>query len=505
MVPHLSATLVVCADGRPAAGLGHVRRMLALAQSWRDAGGRVQFVTNVAATRFVTLTDERLQIVSVEGHDPETLVESAATQALATNAAWIALDGYAFGETCQRKLQSTGCALLVVDDLAQLTQYHADAILNGNAGAETIIYRSGRATRVLAGDLYRLVSPALAPLRKPRRAAPSVAQRLLISLGAAPQHELMRTLLTALDLIDDVELEVRILGGTTYDELSSTAALVSMHRLEPLPLLANLNAHFQWADVAISAGGQTLAELLYLGIPCLAVVVADNQRQGVETWTRDALIEAVTTTELTDAPALAKHIQRLLHDPGQRDQLSARSQTRIDGQGNQRVVQALADRGLVLEPGTAKHAEFTFAWANDPATRSASFADAPIAWETHGQWLADRLADPLARMYMAQDVHGAALGCLRFQVEPRELHSAVVSINVAPESRARGWGRRLLTLGARRYWRDERSGQVTRLLARIKPSNLASIKAFEFCGFQYLHAEPYQDQPCLTYELRREA
>lgn len=505
MVPHLSATLVVCADGRPAAGLGHVRRMLALAQTWRDAGGRVQFVTHAAATRFVTPTDERLQVVSVAGLDVETLIETAAAQALATSAAWIALDGYAFGESCQRKLQSTGSSLLVVDDLAQLTQYHADAILNGNAGAESFIYRSGRATRILAGDLVRLVSPALAPLRKPRRAAPSVAERLLISLGATPQPELMRTLLTALDWVDDVELEVRIIGGTTYDELSSTAALVSIHRLEPLPLLAHLDAHFQWADVAISAGGQTLAELLYLGVPCLAVVVADNQRTGVEHWSRAGLIEAVPATEQTDAPAWAKHIKRLLHDPAQRDQLSARSQARLDGQGNQRVVQALADRGLVLEAATPEHAELLFAWVNDPATRSASFADGPIDADTHRAWFAERLADPQGRMYVAHDVHGAALGCLRFQVEPRELHSAVVSINIAPEARQRGWGRRLITLGARRYWRDEHSGQVTRLLARIKPSNLASIEAFEFCGFQCLNDEPYHDQPCLTYELRRDA
>ncbi|MDQ7082427.1 MAG: glycosyltransferase [Aquificota bacterium] len=47
------------------------------------------------------------------------------------------------------------------------------------------------------------------------------------------------------------------------------------------------------ADIAISAGGQTLYELARVGVPTIAVAVAENQMWNVSEWQEAGFIEAV--------------------------------------------------------------------------------------------------------------------------------------------------------------------------------------------------------------------
>ena len=54
-------------------------------------------------------------------------------------------------------------------------------------------------------------------------------------------------------------------------------------------------------DIAISAGGQTLYELAYLGVPTIAIVESDNQKNNVNAWKTSGCMEGIEITNVNKA------------------------------------------------------------------------------------------------------------------------------------------------------------------------------------------------------------
>jgi UDP-2,4-diacetamido-2,4,6-trideoxy-beta-L-altropyranose hydrolase len=119
-----------------------------------------------------------------------------------------------------------------------------------------------------------------------------------------------------------------------------------------------------------------------------------------------------------------------------------------------------------------------FAWAEDPVARAASFHSAPISWEDHSRWFAERLRDPQSVIYIGENAAGEPVGVVRFQIKG---DTAVLSVNVAPEFRGQGWGRELIAFSTRLL---VRARPIRRIDAFVKPENQASIRLFEASGFR---------------------
>lgn len=117
------------------------------------------------------------------------------------------------------------------------------------------------------------------------------------------------------------------------------------------------------------------------------------------------------------------------------------------------------------------------AWRNDPATVAASFSSAPVAAADHAAWLGRRLADPACRIWIVEH-DGLPAGQVR--AERTADDSAELHIALAPRSR----GKRLAAAALRMAVTEARRElAVATVLARVKPGNGASLRAFEAAGF----------------------
>jgi RimJ/RimL family protein N-acetyltransferase len=134
---------------------------------------------------------------------------------------------------------------------------------------------------------------------------------------------------------------------------------------------------------------------------------------------------------------------------------------------------------VVVRRALPADAAVLLVWANDPATRAASFHPARIDAVTHERWLAERLGSPSTRLYIGL-VGVREIGQVRFELDDEG--SAEVSISVAPEWRGRGLGPGLLTAGIREIDRDP-VFPADRLVARVRPENAASMALFRSAGF----------------------
>jgi UDP-2,4-diacetamido-2,4,6-trideoxy-beta-L-altropyranose hydrolase len=151
---------------------------------------------------------------------------------------------------------------------------------------------------------------------------------------------------------------------------------------------------------------------------------------------------------------------------------------------------------LALREATAADCEWVFALANDRATREASFHSEPIAFETHVRWFEATLASTKRRLFIAQGEQGP-VGIIRFDLTPTEPPSAEIGIAIAPERRGHGLSRTILASATE----TARALGIVRLVARIKPSNTASTKAFQAVGYRLTGDEVVAGNAALRYEL----
>src|SRR2546426_2171748 len=100
---------------------------------------------------------------------------------------------------------------------------------------------------------------------------------------------------------------------------------------------------------------------------------------------------------------------------------------------------------LVWREARMADADVLWRWANDPETRQNSFTTSTIPYEQHVAWLAERLGSDATRIWIFSD-GDVPVGQVRFDISG---DVAEIGITVAPEQRARGYGRAMLDAAVR--------------------------------------------------------
>lgn len=138
------------------------------------------------------------------------------------------------------------------------------------------------------------------------------------------------------------------------------------------------------------------------------------------------------------------------------------------------------DALIALRPAGPADARLLWECRNDPAARAASLSSAIIPWEQHERWYAARLHDAAARLHVVTGPAGEPLGYVRFSLAG---DTAEISIGLAAAARGLGAGRRAIAAGCAALFAEPPATRPARILARVKPGNEASLRAFRAAGF----------------------
>ena len=332
-------TLLVRADASEIIGAGHIMRCLALAQTWREFGGRVVFVCcslpDVFAQR---LSAEQMEVCFLDAktesvEDGQQSLQVARKEKVTA----ILVDLYQARDSYLASLSDPGWKVLCLDDNAELPAYPVDIILNLNGHARASQYESKSQARLLLGPSYALLRREFKPYRNTVRNLEGSGDRLIISFGGGNQVPALVQLIEKLaHVLKGLKLSF-VLARPDFDR-SPLEAVLQSHALSFKWIISPLNMAEELArhDLLISSGGSTVWESLFMGIPAIFIAIAENQNGSCLALTQ--MVRNPVFASLDEVSA--KAVESFVHDRELQGSLARTGRSLVDGYGAERVIEA---------------------------------------------------------------------------------------------------------------------------------------------------------------------
>jgi UDP-2,4-diacetamido-2,4,6-trideoxy-beta-L-altropyranose hydrolase len=272
--------LLFRADGNATIGLGHLVRLLALADQLRDLAPSTFLVREPTTAVAQLLTAEGWAVQSLPLDQPWLAEADRLAQHVLKPTDVLVLDGYHFEADYQRRLRASGCGVVYIDDLLAWPVV-ADLLINHSPGVVAADYHIAADTRFLLGPAFSLLRrPFLESATVPQAPMP-VASALVCFGGADPLRLTIRTL-HALQALPQLRRLGVLLGGA-FGDTAALEQLATQTLGAHTTIYRNVNAGalvelLRAYDLAVVPASTVLIEALVLGRPALTGYYADNQR-----------------------------------------------------------------------------------------------------------------------------------------------------------------------------------------------------------------------------------
>ncbi|TCJ14176.1 UDP-2,4-diacetamido-2,4,6-trideoxy-beta-L-altropyranose hydrolase [Flaviaesturariibacter flavus] len=469
-------TIVFRADGSSSMGLGHLFRSAALADMLQEDFQRI-LVTRCdqePVLRNLATCFDRIE-VQAPGTPAEDALQLAA---LATGDAMVVLDGYHFDTDYQQHLVDRQVSFACIDDI-HAYRFLAATVINHSGGFTPLDYEAEPTTTFYLGPAYALLRAPFLEAAKTRRQTITDNSCIICFGGADPRNttlEVLRGAALAAAGFDHMHVVV----GAAYpfrEELEAFAgarADISLHySLTPDAMAALM----QRCSYAICSPSTVVYEYLSVGGVAFLATTADNQTDVYRYFVGEGLafplekLGKLSDDEISDSLAAGARI----FDGGSAARYSKLFRQHFDV------------RELQVRRANEGDVKTCFDWSNDPEVRQQSYNQAPIPYEDHTRWFAQKLQDPACFFYIFER-HGEPVAQIRFQVSGSE---AVLGYLAAPGIRSRGLGAALLAAGIGALINDYR--RPLRVVGFVKKSNIASQRSFERLAFVKEDTEQYPD------------
>jgi len=485
-------------DASPQMGSGHVMRCVTLANALKERGAETRFVTRqmpeslshdiIAGGHGLTPFSGNASPEADEGpclSHSGWLGASQAADARSTCAAlndgswdWVVVDHYALDDRWERVVRNHAASILAIDDLAD-RRHDCDILLDQNLYAD----KESRYDGLLPPDCVQLLGPRYSLLRDEFReyrakvrARTGEINRVLVSFGGMDAENYTARALDALIGLGRQHLQVDVVIGAQHPGGAGIERTCAAHAFTCHVQSDRMAELMAAADLSIGAGGATTWERCCLGLPALAIALAENQRQVVEDAARAGLLCAPALRRDV-AAELTVQLKALLGNPLLLELMSRNSMSAVDALGVDRVLRSMGCDSIVVRRATLEDSDALFVWRNDIQVRSVSRNKEPIPRVEHQAWLASVLEDP-RRQLLIGEREGSAIGAVRFDLQDGE---ADVSIYMAPGRAGTGGGSGLLHAAER--WLAAHHADVRSVRAEVLGDNQPSHRLFRGAGY----------------------
>jgi UDP-2,4-diacetamido-2,4,6-trideoxy-beta-L-altropyranose hydrolase len=243
---------------------------------------------------------------------------------------WLVVDHYALDKNWHAEMRPHVGSVFVIDDLAN-RPHDCDMLLDQNLSRGG----SSRYNGLVPDHCIRFIGPEYALLREEfitqrathRKRDGSVRKVLVFFGGVDPSSETLKTC-HALSGFAGERFTVTVIVGMANPHRDEIEAFCSSHRgFTFFGRVGNMAALMTEADLAIGAGGTTTWERAYLGLPTIAVWIAENQREGTEAMAEAGALWNLGRGQDVAPGHITNALEHALSDPAGLKKMSERAQS----------------------------------------------------------------------------------------------------------------------------------------------------------------------------------
>lgn len=463
----------IITEGSEDIGFGHITRCLSLYQAFEEKGILPVFVVNGDETVKDLLRDKNYEIFNWLEKE-EKLLD------FVQDADVVIIDSYLADYELYETISKLVKIPVYIDDNKRI-EYPGGIVVNGTIYAEELNYPQKIDVTYLLGSQYISLREEFRDV--PEKEIRKSIETVMITFGGDDMRNMTPRVLKLFNE-NFPGLSKKVVIGKGFRNIKKIENLSDFKtQLIYYPDAEGMKEVMLEADIAISAGGQTLYELARVGVPTIAIAVAGNQMNNIKGWQRAGFIEYAGWWE--DKDVLDNIMQKiaLLGDYDLRMHNSQTVRATIDGRGAPRIiqkcVQAFFKDSVILRLAETEDLYDVYKLSHTKDIRSVSFQQEKITLKSHKKWFNQKICDKSC-LFLIGEIDNAFLGQVRLDMDGKE---AVISISLVKKFRGLGIGEVVMDKAINFV---KLHYPVIRIInAFVKQENTASIKFFREAGFKF--------------------
>lgn len=342
-------SLLFRVDATHEMGIGHVMRCLVIAEAWMKKDlGPVYFISSSLNDKMKSLVEKaNIKLCTIQCNDPGSTEDALATIELIRklNSDWVVVDGYQFNHQYQECLKNHNVKFLFFDDFGHCDHYVADIVLNRGFFANQVDYTNREPyTKLLLGHTYSLIRNDFIDAASEKERDAKQVGKILVTIGGSDPKNVTVRVLEALDRLEQ-DLSIKVILGPLYrdQEELMKRSYAENHQVEMIHFTNRIVDYYKWADVAITAGGNSLYEMLYMGLPTITIKTASNQNAVKIISEEYQATFYVGDEQQLSTELLEEKTRFFLNNTTFREEIARAAEKLIDGLGVQRVINEMIE------------------------------------------------------------------------------------------------------------------------------------------------------------------
>lgn len=333
--------IFIRSDGGKDIGLGHVMRMLVLADELRKSSEVIFICTDTPNNKFEAgirkINESNFKVVKIRELN---YVDEIINIQKKYNMDLLITDSYNVDEEYFIKLKQYFKVTGYVDDVNKC-KMDVDFIINQNINAFDLNYDKtvNDNTKLFLGTKYSMLREEFRKSFKNKFINKEV-KNILLTLGGMDNNY---NTLKILDKIADCRKAIHVVIGSAFSQelVKKINNMKKIHKNIYTYENANMSKLMLKCDIAISACGSTLYELCAMRIPAIGIILADNQKYVAEKMKSLGLLFECFIIENINNINLSSILEVLIENNTIRDNIIKKQRNLVDLYGVENLVNAI--------------------------------------------------------------------------------------------------------------------------------------------------------------------
>lgn len=258
----------------------------------------------------------------------------------------LVVDHYALGAPWEIEISPVAEKIFVVDDLADRSHYCTHLLDQNLFDHAASRYRNlvPAHAKLLLGPRYALLREEFRKIRSRVNRNSRTCRKVLISIGGFDTENYTCKILESIIATGRKELEIHaVLGGANPHREAIEQKFKGIPGLRFYGYVEDFGSLMLNCDFSIGAAGTTTWERCCLGLPTIALAVAENQLPICTSAGRAGVLMDMGWARDVKKDVLSRAILRLIEDNDLREEMAVKAQALVDGLGTDRVVEAIEE------------------------------------------------------------------------------------------------------------------------------------------------------------------